>query len=124
MPRLQVLELPEGAGDERPPFVLVIDEVRPGRVASKSKHAPAVAFLDDVAARLGARGVLVFAETVEIPANQVSPEAWNPVQLDEGQGGHVFGGDGTVVPLRCISCGVLRTDWVSSGRLCVSDRSA
>lgn len=68
MTRLQILELPEGSGDDRPPFVLVIDEAATGPdgellITSSS--------FEGIRERIGARAVLVFEETVDIPANEV-----------------------------------------------------
>ncbi|WP_206602759.1 hypothetical protein [Streptomyces sp. M41(2017)] len=71
MARLQILELPEGANDERAPFVLVVDESVPQRVAI----GPDVPYRDywrDIAQQIGARAVIVTPETVEIPANDTS----------------------------------------------------
>lgn len=65
MARIQILELPEGAGDERPPFVLIIDEYEP----PPYQDEPATSPFDRVAAQLGARTILAFEETVDIPAN-------------------------------------------------------
>jgi hypothetical protein len=68
MARLQILELPEGDGDDRPPFVLVVDQVNYDTPDSRS------AWLEDWADtldKMGARTVLVFEETIEIPANDV-----------------------------------------------------
>lgn len=62
MARLQILQLPEGAGDERPPFILVIDQV---------SDAADYVHMTGNPERLGARAILVFAETIEIPANEV-----------------------------------------------------
>ena len=72
MARLQILELPEGSGDERPPFILVIDQwVNPF-------HGQAHQWAEQV----GAQGVLVFEETIDIPANDVplDPDGY-PVKL-------------------------------------------
>ncbi|MER5843703.1 hypothetical protein ABT099_26110 [Streptomyces prasinus] len=66
MARLQILELPEGTGDDRPPFVLVVDQVD-GELAEDIARWP-----DDIAKRIGARQVLCFPGTVDIPANDVS----------------------------------------------------
>jgi hypothetical protein len=66
---LQILELPEGTGDDRPPFVLVVDQHQPLRYIQGIGEEPQV--VDEfvgVAEQIGARAVLVFAETVEIPA--------------------------------------------------------
>lgn len=87
MARIQILELPEGAADERPPFALIIDQARvedfypdaedksvwqafQERVATEDP-------LQRIAEQVGARAVLVFEETIDIPANQVT--------LDDGQ---------------------------------------
>ena len=68
MARLQILELPEGGGDERPPFILVIDQVATGpdgELLLKSSD------FEGVNERIGVRAVLVFEETIDIPANEV-----------------------------------------------------
>jgi hypothetical protein len=70
--RLQILELPEGTGDDRPPFALIIDQcegVPLELVESVESH------WRQVGAQIGARGTLVFAETVEISANDTPPLA-------------------------------------------------
>lgn len=72
MARLQILNLPAGAGDDQPPFALVIDQYHPQRyVRGVDQGEPEVvdefAFTAD---QIGARAVLVFAEPVEIPANE------------------------------------------------------
>ncbi|EST22782.1 hypothetical protein [Streptomyces niveus] len=72
MARLQILELPEGTDDTRPPFVLVIDESAPQRVIIGMDHGRVRDHWQDAAERIGARGAIVTAETVEIPANQVA----------------------------------------------------
>jgi hypothetical protein len=65
--RLQILQLPEGAGDERPPFVLVVDQVAPEMVE-------AIASAERTSAELiGARAIFTFEETVTIPANEPLP---------------------------------------------------
>jgi hypothetical protein len=69
MARLQILELPEGSSDDRPPFILVIDQVATGpdgELLLKSSD------FEGVNERIGARAVLVFEETVDIPANDVT----------------------------------------------------
>lgn len=66
MARLQILELPEGSGDDRPPFLLVVDEADEA-VADDLARWPS-----DIAERTGARHVLVFEGTVDIPANDTS----------------------------------------------------
>lgn len=66
MARLQILELPEGNGDDRPPFVLIVDQV-------DGDAAEAIANADLTTAELiGARAVLVFEETIDIPANDTT----------------------------------------------------
>lgn len=72
MARLQILELPEGTDDSRPPFVLVVDEIVPQRVILGMDHGYVGDFWQSVAEQIGARGVIVTPETVEIPANDVS----------------------------------------------------
>lgn len=77
MARLQILELPEGANDERTPFVLVVDETVPQRVVL-GPDTPYRDYWQDLAQQIGARGVIVTPETVDIPANDTSgylPEA-------------------------------------------------
>ncbi|MFE4658173.1 hypothetical protein ACFRFJ_16000 [Streptomyces hydrogenans] len=71
MPRLQILELPEGSDDDRPPFALVIDQVDMTLADALATAIPAGAPFADMATRLGARTVLVFGETIEIPANDL-----------------------------------------------------
>lgn len=70
MARLQILELPSGSGDDRPPFVLVIDEAATGPDGELLIKAA-----DYIEARehIGACDVFVFEETVEIPANEPPP---------------------------------------------------
>ena len=68
MARLQILELPEGTGDDRPPFVLVVDQYEPPPYPNEpSDTSP----FDGIAERIGARAVLVFEDTIDIPANEV-----------------------------------------------------
>ncbi|WP_431781721.1 hypothetical protein [Streptomyces chumphonensis] len=90
MPRLQILELPEGVDDERPPFVLVIDQYVPQRVIlghgqtgeTREPSDPMLDQLRQAGQQIGARGVLLFEETVEIPANEVpiGPDGY-PVKM-------------------------------------------
>ena len=75
--RLQILELPEGSGDDRPPFVLIVDQYEPVEASPEKllRH-------QDVAEQIGARAVLVFEETIDIPANDVPLDAdGNPLFL-------------------------------------------
>ena len=69
MARLQILELPEGTGDDRPPFVLVVDQADYDSLSSLSA---ALEGWQNVKDQIGARAVLVFEETVDIPANDTS----------------------------------------------------
>lgn len=87
MARLQILELPEGTDDDRPPFVLVIDQARvedfypntDAETAWQTYIGKLVAAdpLKDMAERAGARAVLVFEDTIDIPANDTSAFALN-----------------------------------------------
>lgn len=69
MARLQILQLPEGANDDRPPFILVVDQYEPQRYMLGPDQPEPVSEFDGVAERIGARMVLVFAESIDIPAN-------------------------------------------------------
>jgi hypothetical protein len=71
MSRLQILELPtEHHGDDMiTPWVLVIDEAETGPDEGLLMKP---SDWEGVRAQLGARAVLVFEETVEIPANQLT----------------------------------------------------
>lgn len=71
MARLQILELPaEHHGDDMvTPFILVVDEHVPLRyVSGIDMEDRTVDEFAGVAEQIGARGVLVFREAVEIPA--------------------------------------------------------
>ena len=73
MARLQILELPEGSNDDRPPFILVIDQYVARRyVQGIGQTAEPVDEFAGVAEQIGARAVLVFEETINIPANDLS----------------------------------------------------
>lgn len=72
MARLQILELPEGADDDRPPFVLVIDEYKPQRYIMGPDQPEPVDEFERVAKKIGARAILVFQETIDIPANEIT----------------------------------------------------
>jgi hypothetical protein len=65
MARLQILELPEGTGDDRPPFALVIDQYEPPPYPDEPEPSP----FDGIAEKIGARAVLIFDDTIDIPAN-------------------------------------------------------
>jgi hypothetical protein len=69
MARLQILELPEGAGDNRPPFVLVVDQMPANDAAFDALCCDLGAA---TAEQIGARAVLVFETTIEIPANDTT----------------------------------------------------
>lgn len=91
MARLQILELPEGSGDDRPPFVLVIDQASEDiaktlypQADEGASYAAAVQRLTSLslAEQIGARAILVFEETVDIPANEVPLDSdGNPLFL-------------------------------------------
>lgn len=77
MARLQILELPEGSNDDRPPFVLVVDQVATGpdgELLIKSSD------FDGINERIGARAVFVFEETIDIPANDVQQQIDHSIQ--------------------------------------------
>ena len=77
MTRLQILELPEGSGDDRPPFLLVVDQAADDVAASLD--APDGSLREGLAEEIGARSILVFRESVEIPANGPVAEAVSEV---------------------------------------------
>ncbi|MFD9069162.1 hypothetical protein [Streptomyces lasiicapitis] len=73
MARLQILELPEGDSDERPPFVLVIDQYESTRaVLSPEEGDQLREWWQHIAEQAGARGALVFPFDVDIPANDTT----------------------------------------------------
>ncbi|MCM8552327.1 hypothetical protein [Streptomyces sp. STCH 565 A] len=74
MARLQILELPEGSNDDRPPFLLIVDQVD-DELAEDIARWP-----DDIAKRTGAQHVLCFPGTVDIPANDTSAYFHNTVE--------------------------------------------
>jgi hypothetical protein len=65
MVRLQILQLP--SDDTAKPFVLVVDQCVPQRIAL-GPDAPFRDYWQDLAQQIGARGVIVTPETVDIPA--------------------------------------------------------
>lgn len=76
MARLQILELPEvfvGEASETP-FVLIVDQYEPPPYPGDINEA---APYDGIAEKIGARAVLVFEDTIEIPANDI------PALVDE-----------------------------------------
>lgn len=72
MARLQILELPSGINDDRSPYVLVIDQVPSDETKFDAIRRDLLSD-GDLAPRLGARAVLVFEETIDIPANEPLP---------------------------------------------------
>jgi hypothetical protein len=95
MARLQILELPAGAGDDRQPFVLVVDETVPQRIAL-GPDTPFRDYWQDLAQRIGARGVVVTPETVDIPANELLPGSTGArVYLGDMEVGSVSSTDST-----------------------------
>jgi hypothetical protein len=80
MARLQILELPKGSGDDRPPFILVIDEYQPRRyMLGIGDEGQVIDEFEGVAEKIGARQILAFVETIEIPANGPVAEAESEV---------------------------------------------
>lgn len=71
MARIQILELPVAHVGEasETPFILIIDQVDDETAADIARWP------DNIASRTGARHVLCFSETVDIPANQARPDA-------------------------------------------------
>lgn len=68
MARLQILELPEGSDDDRPPFVLVVDE---SSYPTVEAYQAAEGWWQQLAEQIGARGCIVTDDTIDIPANDV-----------------------------------------------------
>lgn len=70
MPRLQILELPtEHHGDDMTtPYLLIVDQV------DEELGEAIASWPEDVSKRIGARQVLCFPGTMEIPANEIAPE--------------------------------------------------
>ncbi|MEV0220914.1 hypothetical protein [Streptomyces sp. NPDC050704] len=84
MTRLQILELPEGSGNDRASFALVVDEYQPLRYIQGPDYAPEpVDEFAGVAEQVGARAVLVFRESVEILPNAPSVVADDDATLQE-----------------------------------------
>ncbi|MEU3903308.1 hypothetical protein AB0F20_05765 [Streptomyces goshikiensis] len=79
MARIQILELPEGADDERPPFIIVVDE---WDYESIEGHDLLAAHWDAFGQKVGARGVLFAECTIDIPANEITlgPDGY-PIKL-------------------------------------------
>ncbi|MEU3507696.1 hypothetical protein ABZ733_07170 [Streptomyces longwoodensis] len=82
MARLQILLLPEATADDRPPFALIVDEYQPTQYLQAPGHEPTpVDEFAGVAEPIGARAVLVFQETVTIPANEPTAPGGGDAQL-------------------------------------------
>lgn len=82
MARLQILELPEGSGDDRPPFLFIIDQYVPLDVGPTLLREPIPQRYQSMAEQIGARAVLVFEETIDIPANEVPvDETGHPIKF-------------------------------------------
>jgi hypothetical protein len=79
MARLQILELPEGSGDDRPPFILVIDQMPTSEPEFDTLRRDLAD--NDIAARTGARAVLVFEDTIDIPANGTMAQEDEPPRI-------------------------------------------
>ncbi|WP_326779745.1 hypothetical protein OG481_02285 [Streptomyces longwoodensis] len=75
MARLQILELPSGADDDRPPFALVVDQCQ--GVPLDMVEAVETSWRR-VGEEIGARGTLVLLEAVTIPANEPTPTGGDP----------------------------------------------
>ncbi|MGW2090022.1 hypothetical protein [Streptomyces sp. NPDC001880] len=58
MARLQILELPEGADDDRPPFILVVDQCPPQRIPLGASTSWGDHW-QDIADKIGARTAIV-----------------------------------------------------------------
>ncbi|MEU2674206.1 hypothetical protein ABZ622_36155 [Streptomyces sp. NPDC007164] len=74
MARLQILELPtvyRENGEEETPFVLVIDQTAPQRIAL-GVDTPWRDYWQDIANRVGARAAIVTPEIIDIPGNEVT----------------------------------------------------
>lgn len=79
MARIQILELPEGATDDRPPFILVVDQ---WEVDSVDAYETLTTYWDAFGNKIGARGVLFAECTVDIPANEISLDSdGHPVRV-------------------------------------------
>ncbi|WP_050507767.1 MULTISPECIES: hypothetical protein [Streptomyces] len=84
MARIQILELPtiyRENGTDETPFVLVIDQFEPQRYILGPEHDGMPQLVDQFAAvaqKVGARTTLVFEETVEIPANDLTAHGEPP----------------------------------------------
>ncbi|WP_329472744.1 hypothetical protein OIE75_29795 [Streptomyces sp. NBC_01723] len=82
MARLQILELPEGSSDDLPPFVLVVDQYVARRYVTGLDQPEPVSEFDGIAEQIGARAVLVFEDTIDIPANDTSGYLATPAKQE------------------------------------------
>jgi hypothetical protein len=84
MARLQILELPEGANDDRPPFILVVDE---WDVDSLEASTILNEYWDAFGKKIGARGVLFVDRTIDIPANDTTAYLRDSEQVERAEPG-------------------------------------
>jgi len=68
MARLQILELPEGSDDDRPPFILVFDQLG----EDDFENLAVVDQVERLKEQAGARAVLAYPGTLDIPANDTT----------------------------------------------------
>jgi hypothetical protein len=79
MPRLQILELPTiyHEGEDETPFVIIIDQatedIRQALASDTALEADGTErpLRETLRDQIGARAILAFAETIEIPANEI-----------------------------------------------------
>jgi hypothetical protein len=83
MARLQILQLPEGVNDERPPFALVVDQHVARRYIIGLDQPEPFSEFDGIAEKIGARVVLVFEDTIDIPANDTTAYLNAPTAAQE-----------------------------------------
>jgi hypothetical protein len=82
--RLQILQLPEGTGDERPPYLLIVDELPTGDEQLDMLRRDLAD--NDITARVGARGALCFEGTVTVPANEIGRQVEPLLRVGEFEG--------------------------------------
>ncbi|MCX5407500.1 hypothetical protein OHA37_27005 [Streptomyces sp. NBC_00335] len=75
MARIQILELPSGVDEERPPFILVVDQ---WEAIDVDAYQVITSYWDAFGEKIGARGVLFAECTVGIPANEalIGPDGY------------------------------------------------
>ena len=82
MARLQILELPEGSGDDRPPFMLILDEISDDDAERIINSQDSI---NAVAKAAGARAVAVFhGLTINLPANDTTAYLAEAAKPEEG----------------------------------------